>query len=190
MPTSYGLAVFFYLTSGLLDAFDGHAARMLNQSSRFGAMLDMLTDRCATMCLQVVLAHFYPTYMFFFQVVMAIDITSHWIHVQSSLMSGSNSHKRIDLAGNPVLRYYYTDRAVLFSVCAGNELFYAALYLRHFTDFIVPLGSLSFGLCSLLCWVCAPVAIAKVLINLVQLYAACQNVVAVDDAERAAGKTE
>ena len=31
MPTSYGLAVFCYLTSGLLDAFDGHAARMLNQ---------------------------------------------------------------------------------------------------------------------------------------------------------------
>lgn len=35
--------------SGLLDAVDGHAARMLNQSSKFGAMLDMLTDRCATM---------------------------------------------------------------------------------------------------------------------------------------------
>ena len=31
MPTCYGLAVVFYLTSGLLDAFDGHAARMLNQ---------------------------------------------------------------------------------------------------------------------------------------------------------------
>jgi CDP-diacylglycerol--inositol 3-phosphatidyltransferase len=42
----------YYLQlSGLLDAVDGHAARLLNQSSKFGAMLDMLTDRCATMCL-------------------------------------------------------------------------------------------------------------------------------------------
>jgi len=40
---------FFVQLSGLLDAVDGHAARMLNQSSKFGAMLDMLTDRCATM---------------------------------------------------------------------------------------------------------------------------------------------
>ena len=30
---------------GLLDAVDGHAARLLGQSSKFGAMLDMLTDR-------------------------------------------------------------------------------------------------------------------------------------------------
>ena len=33
------------LLSGLLDAVDGHAARLLGQSSKFGAMLDMLTDR-------------------------------------------------------------------------------------------------------------------------------------------------
>ena len=53
----------------------------------------------------------------------------------------------------------------------------------------VPLGPMSCGLCTLLCWLCLPVAIVKVLINLVQLYAACQNIVAVDEAERAAGKT-
>ena len=32
MPTDYGIASFCYLLSGFLDAFDGHAARMLNQS--------------------------------------------------------------------------------------------------------------------------------------------------------------
>ena len=45
--------IFLFQLSGLLDAVDGHAARLLNQSSKFGAMLDMLTDRCATMCLLV-----------------------------------------------------------------------------------------------------------------------------------------
>ena len=31
MPTSPGLAAFLYMLSGLLDAFDGYAARALNQ---------------------------------------------------------------------------------------------------------------------------------------------------------------
>ena len=53
----------------------------LPSASRFGAMLDMLTDRCATMCLLVVLASFYPAHMFSFQLLMVIDIASHWIHL-------------------------------------------------------------------------------------------------------------
>lgn len=34
-----------YGASSLLDAADGYAARALNQSSEFGAVLDMVTDR-------------------------------------------------------------------------------------------------------------------------------------------------
>ena len=61
MPTNYVMAAWCYILSGkattlkfvgrqklltgLLDAVDGHAARLLGQSSKFGAMLDMLTDR-------------------------------------------------------------------------------------------------------------------------------------------------
>ena len=63
MPTNYVMAAWCYILSGrntwesieywsdynvgLLDAVDGHAARLLGQSSKFGAMLDMLTDRHA-----------------------------------------------------------------------------------------------------------------------------------------------
>ena len=36
-----------YCVSALLDAVDGQAARRLGQSSKFGAVLDMVTDRCA-----------------------------------------------------------------------------------------------------------------------------------------------
>lgn len=93
LPTDPWSASFWYLLSGFLDAIDGHLARMLDQSSKLGGMLDMLIDRCATMCLMAALCHFYPKYMLFFQFSMALDITSHWFHVQSSLMKGGESHK-------------------------------------------------------------------------------------------------
>lgn len=35
-----------YVISCLLDAVDGQAARALGQTSKFGAVLDMVTDRC------------------------------------------------------------------------------------------------------------------------------------------------
>ncbi|KAM4598404.1 CDP-diacylglycerol--inositol 3-phosphatidyltransferase isoform 1-T1 [Polymixia lowei] len=110
MPCCPVPAVFCYLLSALLDAFDGHAARALNQSTKFGAMLDMLTDRCATMCLLVNLALLYPSYTFLFQLSMCLDIASHWLHLHSSTMQGSASHKAIDLSGNPILRLYYTSK--------------------------------------------------------------------------------
>ncbi|XP_045570872.1 CDP-diacylglycerol--inositol 3-phosphatidyltransferase isoform X2 [Salmo salar] len=116
MPCCPVPAVFFYLLSALLDAFDGHAARALNQGTKFGAMLDMLTDRCATMCLLVNLALLYPSYTFLFQISMSLDIASHWLHLHSSMMKGSTSHKAIDLSGNPILRLYYTSRADLTAV--------------------------------------------------------------------------
>lgn len=50
-------------------------------ATKFGAMLDMLTDRCATMCLLVNLSLLYPSYTFLFQLSMCLDITSHWLHL-------------------------------------------------------------------------------------------------------------
>ncbi|XP_047695265.1 CDP-diacylglycerol--inositol 3-phosphatidyltransferase isoform X2 [Prionailurus viverrinus] len=110
MPCCPLTASSFYLLSGLLDAFDGHAARALNQGTRFGAMLDMLTDRCSTMCLLVNLALLYPRATLLFQLSMSLDVASHWLHLHSSVVRGSESHKMIDLSGNPVLRIYYTSR--------------------------------------------------------------------------------
>ncbi|CAF90496.1 unnamed protein product [Tetraodon nigroviridis] len=131
MPCCPWPAVCCYLLSALLDAFDGHAARALNQSTKFGAMLDMLTDRCATMCLLVNLALLYPAYTFLFQLSMTLDVASHWLHLHSSTVKGSSSHKSIDLSGNPILRIYYTSKPVLFVMCAGNELFFCLLYVLH-----------------------------------------------------------
>lgn len=82
MPTDYSRAFWCYALSAFLDAWDGHAARYFRQSTKFGALLDQLTDRCGTMCLLVTLSYFYPKYMFCFQVSMSIDIASHWLHTQ------------------------------------------------------------------------------------------------------------
>ncbi|XP_029944745.1 CDP-diacylglycerol--inositol 3-phosphatidyltransferase [Salarias fasciatus] len=184
MPCCPWPAVFCYLLSALLDAFDGHAARAFNQSTKFGAMLDMLTDRCATMCLLVNLSLLYPSYTFLFQLSMCLDIASHWLHLHSSTVRGSNSHKTIDLSGNPVLRIYYTSKPVLFVMCAGNELFFCLLYLLHHIP--EPAAWLYWlqGVCGVIC-------LLKSAISAVHLVTASQNMAAMDAAERAgAAKTQ
>ncbi|KAM7445631.1 hypothetical protein ABFA07_005890 [Porites harrisoni] len=154
MPTDYIVATIMYLLSGLLDAFDGHAARYFNQSTKFGAMLDMLTD-------------------------------SHWIHVQSSLLKGGASHKKIDLSGNFFLRIYYHSRVVLFIMCAGNELFFCMLYLLHFTSGpILSIGGVKFGIWAALAWLTLPICFLKQVISVIQLIVACINTARLDESER------
>src|SRR4051812_19770723 len=67
-----------YFVSAWLDALDGHVARLYGQSSRFGAVLDMITDRCATACLCVILSGFWPAYANAFLFLIALDFTSHY----------------------------------------------------------------------------------------------------------------
>ncbi|CAG0883544.1 unnamed protein product [Cyprideis torosa] len=83
MQLSHQLTFWAYFISALLDAVDGHAARTYNQSTKFGAMLDQLTDRCCTLALCMVLCALYPTFAFFFQFVSIIDISCHWIHLHA-----------------------------------------------------------------------------------------------------------
>ncbi|KAM7532950.1 hypothetical protein Aperf_G00000127690 [Anoplocephala perfoliata] len=181
MPSDPIRSISAYFLSALLDAFDGHAARLLNQSTKFGAMLDMLSDRCTTMCLLFTLGTFYPRYLFVFQLSASIDIASHWLHVHTSIQSGIASHKTINLDGNPLLRIYYNNRPVLFTMCAGNELFYGMLYLLHFSD-----GPKFLGI-GMFYWILCPsalISILKTFISLVHLYAASVNIAALDTAER------
>ena len=70
--------VALYTFSYALDAVDGVAARALKQTSRFGAVLDMVTDRCCTAALLAVLAHAYPAAAHVFLVLLVLDIGSHW----------------------------------------------------------------------------------------------------------------
>ncbi|ODM99237.1 CDP-diacylglycerol--inositol 3-phosphatidyltransferase [Orchesella cincta] len=179
MRSCPGSAFFCYLTSALLDAVDGHAARHFNQSTKFGAMLDQLTDRCGTACLMMCLAAFYPSYAFFFQMSLVVDIGMHWIHLHTSLLQGQSSHKFIPENDPYLLRLYYTNKTVLFGMCSGNEIFYMTMYLLHFYDsyLLIFIAVLSF-----------PIAVAKWLMAILQGTTAAKNLAGIDAAERLAAK--
>ncbi|KAL4711891.1 hypothetical protein ACJJTC_006060 [Scirpophaga incertulas] len=182
MPTHCILSCTCYITSALLDAFDGHAARYFNQSTKFGAMLDQLTDRAGTACLMMTLATFYPQYTFWLQLSMAIDITGHWLYLHTSLLQGKASHKYIDMSGNPIMRLYYTNKNVLFFMCAGNEAFYAALYVMNFYTGPIVMG---IGLYKLIMLVSLPVAVVKTFITVLHMVVASLNLATIDINERA-----
>uniref|UniRef100_A0A2P2IEM7 CDP-diacylglycerol--inositol 3-phosphatidyltransferase n=1 Tax=Hirondellea gigas TaxID=1518452 RepID=A0A2P2IEM7_9CRUS len=185
MPTNYIVAAVCYLFSGFLDAFDGHAARILNQSTKLGGMLDMLTDRCGTMCLLLTLSAFYPQYVFFFQISVALDISCHWLHLHTSLLEGRTSHKAAAANPNMILQIYYTSRPVLFLMCAGNEFFYASLYLLNFIE--GPTLLFGIGLWRFLAYILFPVAVFKTVLALMQGYYAAINLANIDSEERAKG---
>jgi CDP-diacylglycerol--inositol 3-phosphatidyltransferase len=62
MPLHPRTCTLLYSISCLLDALDGYAARAYEQSTKFGAVLDMVTDRCTTTCLLVFLAQAFPRF--------------------------------------------------------------------------------------------------------------------------------
>ncbi|KAJ6551384.1 CDP-alcohol phosphatidyltransferase-domain-containing protein [Mycena capillaripes] len=203
-----------YCASCLLDAFDGYAARRLGQSSKFGAVLDMVTDRCTTACLLCYLFSVYPDYALLFQFLIALDFSSHYMHMYSSLVTGSSSHKHIEIDVSRILRWYYNNpvssrqiplhlmplelkltsyitklQSVLFFVCAANELFFVSLYLMKWTAEPIRLPefipwSPSLTYAKLLARCTFPVCFIKNGINIVQLWKASKILVGVDIAER------
>ncbi|RKP38313.1 CDP-alcohol phosphatidyltransferase-domain-containing protein [Dimargaris cristalligena] len=183
-----GLALYFmaeapwscllcYGVSCLLDALDGQAARYFKQSSRFGAVLDMVTDRCTTICLLCFLAQAYPAWTVLFQLLISLDISSHYIHMYSSLVAGAESHKQISDKQNVILRAYYHNNNVLFLFCFANEAFFMTLYMLHFvteyTGVIYALMAITFPICA-----------GKQIISIIQLAGSSQQLAAIDIRER------
>lgn len=164
-----------YGISGFLDAFDGYAARRFNQGTSFGAVLDMVTDRCATTSLTCFLCVIYPKYYFLWQLLVSLDLASHYCHMYAMLSSGSTSHKNVDKAQSKILNLYYTNRTVLFVVCLINELFFVALYLHYFKFF---------WLGTVLAWLSAPIWVFKQFANVIQLKAASMVLASLDAKEK------
>lgn len=104
-----------YSISCLLDALDGYAARYFEQSTRFGAVLDMVTDRCTTACLLVFLSSAFPRWAILFQGLISLDLASHYIHMYATLaMGGSDtSHKAVDKSRSYILNLYYTNKVLI-----------------------------------------------------------------------------
>lgn len=129
MPRNAVTAAVLYMLSCGMDAIDGYVARLFKQSSKFGAVLDMVTDRCATAVLMVHLAQLYPQYLFVFQALIAIDLASHYAHMYSCMITGTVDHKHVRKTYNWFVRFYYDNRAFLFWLCAANESFWVAMFL-------------------------------------------------------------
>eukprot|EP00128_Syssomonas_multiformis_P009927 Colp12_sorted_trinity150504_noHs@33295 len=177
MTTDPFLCFVTYVLSSFLDAIDGHAARMFNQSTKFGAVLDMVTDRCATTCYLIGLAVIYPSYAIVFQFLVALDIGSHWIHMFNSLSKGNESHKAISKDQNWFLRLYYTSRTVLFLMCSGNELFFAGLYTLYWADKGVLFANYYNELHALTWFLLFPTCFVKQCISVIQMIGACNEIV-------------
>ncbi|VEU21479.1 DEKNAAC102478 [Brettanomyces naardenensis] len=167
-----------YSSSCLLDAFDGAAARKYGQSTKFGAVLDMVTDRSSTCSLIVYLAIVYPKWTIAWQFLISLDLSSHYMHMYAMITSGSTSHKNVSKDTNFFLRIYYTKRVVLFLVCAFNEIFYIALYFAHFDVGSFPFTNIPFGV--VLVYVSAPVWLFKQIMNVVQLVNAAEIMARLD----------
>lgn len=163
-----------YGISGFLDAFDGYAARKFDQGTRFGAVLDMVTDRCATSSLICYLCVVYPQYCIMWQLLVSLDLASHYMHMYAMLSSGSTSHKNVG-EKSKLLNLYYTNRKVLFFVCLVNELFYMAFYL-HYNKF--------FWMGTVLAWASSPIWIFKQVANVVQMKNAAITLASLDSQER------
>lgn len=164
-----------YCLSCILDALDGHAARKFNQTSQFGAILDMVTDRCTTSALMCFLCVAYPKWVVFFQLLVSLDLASHYMHMYATLSTGSVSHKKV---GNQswILKLYYTNNKVLFWFCACNELFFVGLYLVSFPLKTPPHLGYLYGIplsyATIICVITFPWWLGKQIINVIQMYRA------------------
>jgi CDP-diacylglycerol--inositol 3-phosphatidyltransferase len=121
----------------------------------------------------------------------------------SSLSRGASSHKNIPKGSNALLKLYYTNRFLLGFLCWGNESFFIMLYLLHnWEGPYVPIGPLApfvsdymkmgpdntITLVRLAILISFPVMAYKQLMNIIQLWQASKDIVALDDAERSKKK--
>ncbi|KAI9276109.1 CDP-alcohol phosphatidyltransferase-domain-containing protein [Sporodiniella umbellata] len=178
MPEHPKVCVPLYCISCLLDAVDGNAARYFGQCSKFGSVLDMVTDRCTTTCLLCFLSIRYPEWTLIFQFLISLDFSSHYMHMYSSMVSGSSSHKKISEGQSWYLRIYYTNTIVLFIMCAGNELFFVLLYIFNFSGAMNAYWWTALGATGIICF-------GKQFINVVQIVNASRTLAAIDQDDRA-----
>jgi len=127
-----GAFFWLYLLSYALDAADGPAARALGQTSRFGATLDMVTDRVSTAALLALLAGAAAARgargaAAGALALLALDVGAHWFQTAAAGAARAASHKA--LPGEHALVAWYYRRANLFAVCLLAEAHLAAALL-------------------------------------------------------------
>lgn len=170
-----------------MDAFDGYFARLLKQETNFGAMLDMITDRCSTIIIIVLAITLNKSYASLMIVCLVVDVSGHWLYMIASISTGKDSHKTTDKNMWPILKYYYSSKPLLFTLHACNEALWLILYsngsihnkvsnLKQLTQ--VDQSFLSAT--SYLLYPILPLALTKNLINFAHLFYGCNLLLDLD----------
>lgn len=162
----------YYGLSFLLDGADGLAARQLEQKSRAGALLDMVTDRCGTAALLTLLAHSYPQASPLCLGLIFLDGYSHWMQMVAGAVAGKQSHKAAS-RGALLTLYYW--RPVLTVVCLLNETALLAMYMvaeQWYGPLLCHIGSHPVFVVHAVIAVCVPTAILKQIVSLFQIVSA------------------
>ena len=199
------LFLVLYLLAFGGDVVDGWFARRFNQSSTFGGVLDMVTDRVSTCgllyyvgtrvgrgdLLRLPLASWLRL-DFVWIGLIALDIFSHWFHVAS--VSGHHKSSESLKHRNALLQWYYSIYPLFGFACVGTELFYVFLYCASWPGLLAShgLGPVSGAAASgsagtVLFWVLGAACALKQAVNVVQLLSAA-HALAVGDADQRSGK--
>ena len=178
---NWQIATACYILSFAGDLFDGWAARKFDQTSQFGYVLDMVTDRCATTGLISILCGLYPKWIPSLLGAQMLDLGSHWYHMYST-STEQGHHKSAEALAerNVVLRLYYGSYPLFAYLCVGAEFFWIALYVLH-NDPGFGVGPLKLMFVTKFGFF--PAAVMKNVVNLAQFGSAAQNL-AIRDMER------
>jgi CDP-diacylglycerol--inositol 3-phosphatidyltransferase len=194
--------VLAYFASFVCDELDGRFARKFGQSSTFGAVLDMVTDRVATTCLLAVLCIVYPAWHLPCLLLIMLDISSHWFQMYSTLAMGATTHKDTH-SRSLIVRAYYSSRMFMGFCCICCEVLYLALYLLSWPLWQAPAVGLpavlaglqlapgvvlpaALPVVALVALAAVPGFAVKQLVNVVQLRTAAQQLVLYDKQGRRA----
>lgn len=172
--------LFIYVISFGLDVLDGPVARAYGQTSHFGAMLDMITDKFSTPALCLTLSNKYNSYAVIFTGVLTLDIVSHYFHIQETLLSGRVHHKTIESGKSIFLRLYYNNGYFFGITCLGYEGFLVFLYAFYFTSE----GTALYLFLKWCVFLSAPLFCTKIIVHIVQLHSACEGIAKIDYAQK------
>jgi CDP-diacylglycerol--inositol 3-phosphatidyltransferase len=188
VPGQYWLlAICLYVASFVGDLFDGMAARTFQQTSTFGGLLDMVTDRCSTLGLLYILGGDYnavkdvdfgfPVFRLGFLFLVILDIASHWCQI-NSVVSEEKHHKskQGNEGRNIIVRCYYQYYWFFGYLCVGAEFSYICLYVHLH----VQQDSFWATFNTALLYACLPGCLMKQVVNLAQLFSACHAVASYD----------
>jgi len=168
------LAIFVYTLNFAGDLVDGYAARAFNQCSKYGSVLDMVTDRTSTAGLCALLALLYPAEAFVYLSLIVLDIFSHWFHVVNA--EALAKHHKAEQT-SVFLTWYYGCYPLFAYCCVSQEFFYLSRWALRYSPELA-MGPLSLAWASR--YVFLPGCCMKQVVNVAQWWNAAGQLAEAD----------